>query len=63
MSGNSVDQINNVVDEINNLLAQLPPSMPLEVVDEDGNEANLYLQSLKFEPEESLIRVWCNSHD
>ena len=55
------DNIYNIVDEINNLLNKLPSNIPLEVVDESGNEANLNVESFKYEPNENIIRVWCET--
>jgi len=56
-----MDEIFNVIDKINDLLNELPDNLPLEVVDEEGNEACLNLKSLKYEPEENLVRVWCET--
>ena len=57
----SADAIFNIIDKFNDLLNDLPSDLPLEIVDEEGNEACLNLQSLKYEPNENLVRVWCNT--
>lgn len=56
-----LEKLEDIVEDINNLLAKLPKDYPIEIVDDEGNEAWLHLQSLKFEPEEHLIRGWCEA--
>lgn len=51
---------NSLINQINNLLKQLPENIFVSILDEDGNETNLQLDSLEYDEENKVISGWCH---
>ena len=55
--------VNDIINEINALLKMLPQELYIGVLDEDGNDTDLKLDSFVYEndcDENEAVNAWCH---
>ena len=60
VSYDDIDRVLSCIKEINMNLARITDFLP-EVIDEEGNSADLILDGLEYDAESNLVRAWSHS--